>query len=273
MRRLSTVGCVSLLLALALSPAAMADPSWATVSIELTNAQYENVSNLAVDYSGSWATVRDSLSNSDSDSMLSGTTHTTTASADIGTVSGHAETGYLHVSAGFTAAPPPGVTSYGEWNRAYQEWTFQATADGYVKFLFDLSWTVDLQTALPGEQASVTASKMVWLFNLTNYNGVGGGTGPNITRTDGDDFSMVYSQPDGIQLYFSEGDCGYLTMDVRAYGSANTVAVPVPPAILLGLLGLSTAGWRLRRHLDGMRTKKTRSERQTLLTHSSTTTL
>ena len=240
---------LAFILSVFLAAPALANPSLAKASVELTNAQCTNVSNLAVGYSGSWANVSDSLLNSGSDSMYSFTTDTTTASADIGTASGHAETGYLRVSARFTVTPPPGVTSYGDWNRAYQEWTFQATEDGWVKFVFDLNWNIDLQTALPGEEASVSGSKMLWLYNITHYNefgGVGGGWALNMTEKDGAGYSGMASQPDGIQLYFLEGDIGYLTMDVRAYGSANTV-VPVPPAVLLGGIGVCLVGWLRRR--------------------------
>jgi len=246
MRRLSTVGCVSLLLALALSPVAVADPSWAKVSAELKGTDSTNVTNLAVSWSRSDASVSDSLLNSDSFSMWGVTEDTSAPAAIATTASGHAKTGSFYVSAESIATPPPDVESYSGWNRAHQEWTFQAATDGLVRFDFDLSVTFDLQTALLGEKASGGYSATLWLFSNASGNGVGGSTGfAPFTVQDGTDAFAAFSQPDGIQFAFAAGESGLLVMEVKTYGSANTV-VPVPAALLLGMLGLGTAGVKLR---------------------------
>jgi len=243
MRRLSTVCGVSLLLALASSPAALADPSWAKVSAELKETGYTNASNLAVSWSQSDASVSDSLLNSDWFSMW-GVMSDTTASAVIATASGHAETESFYAFAESIATPPPDVESCSGWNRAYQEWTFQATAAGTVRFDFAVSYTIDLQTALPGEKASGGFSATLVLC------GGGGSVGMNpFTVQDGADNLAEGSSPMVIQRDFAAGETGWMAMEVKTYGSANTVTVvPAPAAVLLGVLGLGAAGVKLRKH-------------------------
>jgi len=242
---------VAILCAIITAPAA-ADPSWAKVSAELTGIGYTNVTNLTIDYSISQVGVLDSLLNSASDWKYG--KPDTTASAVISTASGLAKTGSLYVYADSIATPPPGVESVSgslvePSNSAWQRWTFTASADGPVTFTFDSDATVALQTDLLGEEAS--GRYYVWLA-LNNV--VSGGwdmreMAPILTEVqDGVDYLEALSDPFSVGLPFAAGQSGALMMMVQTYASANTV-VPVPPAVLLGLLGLGASAVRLRKHV------------------------
>lgn len=256
MRRLSMVYGVGLMLTLVASPAAMADPSWAKVSAELTRTGSTNVTDLAVSVSGSYAYVEDSLGNWDSSAEWANEETDTSASAVIPTATGYAQTAYLHLDADSVAAPPVGVESFSglnatqAWlNGAYQEWTFKAFAAGDVEFNFASHVKMDLQTDSPGEEASGTYEVWLGLSSASGgWNTAWIADGPR-TVQDGADY--LFEDSSGLlslELPFSADETGKLMMQVRTFGSANTAVVPVPPAVLLGLLGVSAAGVRLRRH-------------------------
>jgi len=259
MRRLSTVCGVGLMLALAASPAAMADPSWAKVSAELRVTGWTNIDldSLAVTGSGSCAYVSDSLLNSDGEAQTwaIGEPITTTASAVIPTASALTRTESLYLFASSTIAPPPGVTSWSgvmppnpDWDRAYQSWTFTAMDAGPVTFTFDSHVTVDLQTALAGEEAYGSYEVVYALSSESggwvSWPGVGGGS----FVANGDDYfdNTMYTSL-SRQLSFAAGETGGLHMQIQIASSANTV-VPVPAAVLLGLLGLGVARLKLRKY-------------------------
>ena len=117
-----------------------------------------------------------------------------------------------------------------------------------MTFTFDSHVTVDLQTALAGEEAYGTCEVVYALSSASggwvSWPGVYGGA----FVANGDDFfeDTVYTSL-SRQLDFAAGETGGLHMQIQIAGSAKTVPVPLPPSILLGLFGLGTAGWRLRR--------------------------
>jgi hypothetical protein len=242
-----------LVFAAAFDPVAVADPSWAKVSADLTVTGYTNVGDLAFSGGGSDAYVCDSLGNSDGRVEVSGTTDTT-ASAVILTASALAKTTSLYLFASSTATPPPGVTSWSgvmppnpDWNRASQEWTFKALNAGPVTFTFDSHVMMDLQTALAGEEAygcyEVVYALSSELGGWVSWPGVSGGR----IVANGDDFfnEEVFTSL-SRQLVFAADEGGKLMMQIQIAGSANTV-VPAPAAVLLGILGLSVSGLKLRK--------------------------
>jgi len=243
---------LAFILSVFLAAPSLANPSWAKISADLTGTDYTNVDNFAVSVSGSYACVWDSLGGNDSGSESANDVTDTSASAIIPTASGLAKTKSLYLFASSTATPPPGAESSSgrdpDWNRAYQEWTFKASNDGLVTFNFDSHVTMDLQTALAGEEAYATYEVVYALSSESggwvSWPGVGGGG----TVANGDDYSedTVYTSL-SRQLDFAAGESGRLMMQIQVRASANTV--PVPPAVLLGSIGVGLVGWLKRRRI------------------------
>jgi len=255
MRRLPVISYVSLLLVLASGPPAMADPS-GSVSMELEFTRLTNVGVYTANLvqSSSNANVLDSLGHSSWSYMVAPVTHTA-ASADIGTASGHAETTGLGVSAESVATPRPLADwSWSGWSVSDQQLYFEAVAAGPVRFDFDLSYSFDLETSLNGEKV---LGRLVayWRLHSSTWDKSGDGSwgwgwgpafaSPLIARDGADLHGSGYKIPCFLEVPdFAPGEGLYLDIGAMTYVSA----VPVPSAMVLGMLGFGAASLRLRKH-------------------------
>jgi hypothetical protein len=146
-------------------------------------------------------------------------------------------------------------TLHADWHPQHGlTYDFTTLANGAVTFNFDLSYTVDLQTAATAAapydeyaygylivQVGLYSPSQGWSWeypvNIQQY------------MLGGDDFFASESgQPVFVTSPFSftEGEIGNLVMQIYAYSEAQSV-VPVPAAVLLGVLGLGVAGLKLRK--------------------------
>jgi len=266
MKRLSILHGLSLMILLLLAPLSVADPM-STVSVTLTGTGYNNVTDLSVIASYSSAFVWDSLGNWASDSMNGATD--TNASATIASASGSTKTESFYVHSEGSATPPTNVgswVSYGgpypapSWAQAQgasQQWEFQAAADGVVTFDSFLDYSFDLQTDAQGERAygyfqahvQMWIKSETWLYefcgdaDLQLNPGVQDGADYFLTES-AVPFSVVSTTP------FSSGQEGMFSLSLvhsqGAYTEGNPV-VPAPAAVLLSMVGLVSAGLKLRR--------------------------
>jgi hypothetical protein len=254
-KRLLRVGCVSLLIALAFSRAAVADPSSAKVTAHLYDVTWTNVnvSSFGIPWSQSNAGANDLVGPGHADGPYSSTNGVNTfVSATISDASGLAQTGYqtthlADVAAESQATGPALTWSHGNSN-ATQRWSFTAAHYGPVSFSAKLDYSFDLATDSASEwaQGIFDGDIGVWKSGLTNQ--AWASLASTYQVQNGDDF--LYSDTAILNVKspvpFMPGETGWFQVDVITDASAQAV-VPVPAGVLLGFLGLSAAGLGLRR--------------------------
>ena len=213
-----------------------------------------NVTNLTIDQSRSYSYVFDSLGNSDTDSM-SGITTDTSAYAAIASATSYTQTKSFDLYAEAIATPYPFSQSRSKAKGAEQFWTFQATADGFVRFDFTYDFHYDLKTDVPGEWAygDLYADLHLYPSHLGPWDYWKPGCHTILAMQklvyDGGDFNTTASIPLSVGTLFEAGESGTLWVRVQNYGGAETI-VPLPPAVLLGSIGLAFTSWKLRRRKE-----------------------
>ena len=247
MRSMQIVCGFSLLIALASSPVAVADPSWAKVEGHLYNVTSTNADNLSNPYSASQVMAYGAFPDVETGEVF------VSASASTLDSSALAQTATLDVYVSTKSTPHSllgvEIPSAGS---AAQEWEFTAAQDGFVTFNALLDYHVDLMTSGSGEYAGGWFLARIGIAT-TGYSDWQYSSFGTLHQEvyDGDDFSESLSTTLSVTSLsaFHAGETGYLGMDMTVLTEAwaNTV-VPLPPALLLGLLGMGAAGLKLRKY-------------------------
>jgi hypothetical protein len=248
--RLSIVCRVSVLLALALSPAALADPSWAKVNATLDSVTYS--SNISLSWTTppcfSGASVKDSLGNS----AAWGDLGIWNSGANVTIFDAHARgsTYGLTLSSISEATPPPGVSSHA-WTGSTSGdsvWVtrdFSVLSPGEVSFSATLDYEIELMTTALGDTAGGEVYAAMSISSGSN-NSDSWQKLIQLYVSDGDVVDISAIRDLSTTLYLKAGDTGAFSLHLWTDASATSV-VPVPAAVLLGFLGLSTAGLGLRK--------------------------
>jgi hypothetical protein len=115
-----------------------------------------------------------------------------------------------------------------------------------VSFSFDLDFDMTLKTLAPGESANgeIYFFAQMWSDSTNNLWSQEWELPKSVA--DGKDFEQSLTNTFSGTLFMENGETGHGSLVVRTYAEATSV-VPVPAAVLLGFLGLSTAGVGLRK--------------------------
>jgi hypothetical protein len=259
-RRLSGLCSLSIGLALVCSPVALADLSWAYGSADAYLIQAWNVDNLSFTNPSSLALVTvyelpSGLWDSDSSSVPAWSTGV--AKSLMYTYSSASALGIGSIATSTGTFPPN--NGYGEaWSEAEQSFDFTAAAAGPVAFLLWNEVNMHLNAGSPDGYASGTMYIRAEIGNsdgsLASYaESEVSKTVPDFVFGNSYDTTSSEYLAVGSTWSFAEGEVGHfrVQMDNDVYASSSVV--PVPAAVLLGLLGLSTAGVGLRRSREDSR--------------------
>jgi hypothetical protein len=245
--------CIGVLLTLGSSRMALADLSWANVSasVDIDALGSTNAADFEITRSESYLTLwNSSMEGGDESDVAIPPNVDTSASHTITGAAGDSSTGYLHLYANAVATPSPDLSSYARVG-ARQFTTFETVEAGLVMFNLDLSYAMDLGTTTPGDLADGFIGVSVRLYStLLDTESMLLPVYVPASISDHDQFlASVSGQSISVisPFVFPAGDTGYLGVYLDVESGASAAVVPVPAAVLLGALGLGTAGLKLRK--------------------------